>query len=120
MKTLFAILFLTCLIGCSTTRSPGSKTMLSYPERTLADWQREKAVAEARKDIVARTVKIYISGTIVAGAPGVNAEQESLVRSLPNADAGTGCVISDMELRKAQFEYARRYNEYVVHHLSNR
>lgn len=94
--------------------------MLSYPERSLADWQPDKAVAEAQKDLAAGTPKIYISGTIAAYPPGISEEQRSLVASLPNADAGIGCVIQDAALRKAQFEYACCYNEYVVQHLPKR
>ena len=32
----------------------------------------------------------------------------SLAKSPPNAEVGIGCVIEDVELRNAQFEYARR------------
>jgi hypothetical protein len=91
--------------------------MLKYPERTLADWQPEKAVPEAQHDIAAGTMKIYVSGGIVALAPGVSRDFIN-IKNLPSADAGIGCVIEDAELRKAQFEYARRYNEYIVQHLS--
>jgi hypothetical protein len=91
--------------------------MLRYPDRSLADWQPGKAVAEAEHDIAAGTPKIYISGTIAAFMPGISSDQYTVVRPLPKADAGIGCVIEDEELRKAQFEYARRYNEYVVQHL---
>jgi hypothetical protein len=94
--------------------------MLRYPDRTLADWHPDKAVAEAQRDIAAGTAKIYISGTIAAFPPGISPEQHALVRRLPNADAGIGCVIENMEFRKAQFEYARRYNEYVSEHLPSR
>jgi hypothetical protein len=92
--------------------------MLRYPDRTLADWQPDKAVAEAQRDIAGGTPKLYISGTIVAFPPGLNFEQYSTLKTLPTADAGIGCVIEDTELRKAQFEYARRYNEYLVQNLS--
>lgn len=98
--------------------------MLRYPDRTLADWQPDKAVAEAERDIAAGTAKIYISGTIVAFAPGISSseyhrpEAAEILKVLPSADAGIGCVIEDAELRKAQFEYARRYNEYVIQHWS--
>jgi hypothetical protein len=120
MRALIAIVILGCSIGCSTTQSSAGRKMLRYPDRSLADWQPGKAVAEAEHDIAAGTPKVYISGGIVAFAPGISAEQYSIVRTLPNADAGIGCVIEDTELRKAQFEYARRYNEYVVLHLRKR
>jgi hypothetical protein len=117
MKSLLFIIVLSCLVACSTSKSPSGKAMVRYPKRSLADWEPDKAVAEAQKDIAMGTAKIYISGTIAAYAPGISSDQEPLVKSLPNADAGIGCVIQDAELRKAQFEYARRYNAYVVQHL---
>jgi hypothetical protein len=91
--------------------------MLRYPDRSLADWHPDKAVAEAEHDIATGTAKIYISGTIAAFAPGVSSEQYSIVKRLPNADAGIGCDIEDAGLRRAQFEYARRYNEHIVQHF---
>jgi len=94
--------------------------MVRYPDRKLADWQPDKAVAEAQHDLVAGTLKVYICGTRAASAPGISQEQQSIVKSWPNADAGIGCLIEDADLRQAQAEYARRYNEYVVQHLPNR
>ncbi len=97
--------------------------MLRYPDRSIADWHPDKAVAEAERDIAAGTAKIYISGTVVTFAPGIssteyhNPVEFEIRKILPSADAGIGCVIEDMELRTAQFEYARRYNEYVTQHL---
>ena len=120
MRALLAILSLGCLVGCSTTRTSGGRAMLQYPDRSLADWQPDKAVVEAQHDITTGTAKIYISGTIVAGAPGVSSDQYSIVKTLPNADAGIGCVVEDIELRKTQLEYSRRYNEYAVQHFPKR
>jgi hypothetical protein len=100
--------------------------MLRYPNRSLADWQPDKAVAEAEHDLAAGAPKIYISGTMGSFAPGISSEtyqspeKAEILRTLPCADAGMGCVIEDMELREAQFEYARRYNEHVVQHLLKR
>jgi len=107
-------------MGCSTTKFPGGEKMLRYPDRSLADWHPDKAVTEAELDIAAGTPKIYISGTIAAFAPGVGFDQKLIIKRLPNADAGVGCVVKDPELRNAQFEYARRYNQYVLQHLPNR
>lgn len=118
MRMLLAILVLACAVGCSTTKSSGGGRMLRYPDRTLADWQPDKAVVEAGHDIATGTPKIYIGGTIAAFAPRVIPEQYAIIKTLPNADAGIGCLIENAELRKAQFEYARRYNEYVVEHLA--
>jgi hypothetical protein len=120
MRAFLIMLILAGVVGCSTTRSSSSGRMLRYPDRTLADWQPEKAAAEAEHDLAVGTPKIYISGTIAAFAPGVGSDQYPIVRRLPNADAGIGCNIEDADLRKAQFEYARRYNEYIVQHLPNR
>ena len=100
--------------------------MLRYPERSLADWQPDKAVAEAEHDIAAGTAKVYLSGTRLVYAPGISTPEYhspaelQLLKKLPSADAGIGCVIENEELRKAQFEYARCYNEYVIQHLPKR
>ena len=100
--------------------------MLRYPDRTMAEWQPDKAVAEAKRDVAAGTVKIYLSGTLLAHAPGIstveyhNPLEFKLLETLPSADAGLGCVVEDTALREAQYEYARRYNEYIVQHLPKR
>ena len=100
--------------------------MLRCPERSLADWQPDEAIEEAERDLAAGTAKIYINGTIVAFAPGISSaeyhspEESQILKTLPSADAGIGCVVKDAELREAQFEYARRYNEYVIQHLPKR
>lgn len=93
---------------------------MRYPDRTLVDWRSDQAIPEARRDLAAGTAKIYISGTEAPYAPGINSDCFSLVKALPRADAGIGCDVEDAELRTAQVEYARLYNEYVVRHLSKR
>ena len=107
MRALFAILLLGCVVGCSTTQSPGSGKMLRYPDRTLADWQPDKAVAEAERDIAAGTLKIYISGTIAAFAPGISSEQSSLVRVFPKAGLG-GFAHMDQCVRRCAAENKRK------------
>jgi len=94
--------------------------MLRFPDRTLTDWDPDKAIAEAQRDIAEGAPKIYISGTDGAYAPGIGSTHNFILRKLRRADAGIGCTIDDMELRTAQFKYARRYNEYVVQRLSER
>lgn len=120
MRALLAIVILGCFVGCATQQPSVGGNRLRYPDRSLADWQPGKAVTEAEHDIATGTPKIYISGTVATFAPGVSADPDSIVGTLPNADAGIGCVVVDSELRKAQFEYARRYNEYVIQHLPKR
>jgi hypothetical protein len=43
--------------------------------------------------------------------PGVNSDRYSLAKSLHYADVDVGCVIEDVELHNAEFEYARHYND---------
>src|SRR6185295_2373639 len=117
MRTI-TMLVLACLMGCAT--SSKWPKWITYPERSFSDWQPDKAEAEARRDIAAGTPKIYMSGGIAPMEVGLSLKEQGLVEDLPRADAGTGCVASDHELRKAQAEYAYRYNRYVVEHLLRR
>lgn len=118
-KNIFIIL-IGFMTACTTIGAPQSipqQHILQFPERTLADWQPDRAVEEAKKDIRLGKLKIYISGTIAAYSPGVKKENYPLIIDLPRADAGVGCIVEDAELRKVQFEYARKYNEYIVNYL---
>lgn len=92
---------------------------MQYPYN-LDDWQPDKAVAEAEHDISAGTLKIYIGGTIALSPVGISSEHLDLIEGLPTAYADVGCVIEDPELRRAQHEYARRYNGCIIQHLSKR
>jgi len=92
---------------------------LSY-RRTLERWNPEGAVAEAQRDIQQGKIKIYIHGGFAAGPVGVDADQISLIHSLPTEQAGVGCIIRDMHLRQLQGEYAARYNKAIVHYLQLR
>jgi hypothetical protein len=95
-------------------------SMISYPGRTLADWRVENARAEVQRDIAARSLKIYVSGTYASYAPGIDVNDLPLVEHLPRADAGIGCVIDDARFRAAQLEYATEYNRLVVRHLKEK
>ncbi len=120
MNTNIFLLLVGFLAGCVATGVPQEtpqQHMLKFPERTLAEWQPDRAIEEAKKDIQTEKLKIYMSGTIAAYSPGVEKEQYPLIANLPKADAGIGCVIEDSKLREAQFEYAKKYNEYIVNHL---
>jgi hypothetical protein len=90
---------------------------INFPDRTIEDWNPEKAVMEAENDIKSNELKIYYSGTIAATPVGVSQEDYELIKDLPIADGGIGCVISDQELRQAQYAYSMRYNRIVVKHL---
>jgi hypothetical protein len=107
--------------GCSTSwghgMTDGQGTMLQYPSRSLDDWQPARAVEEAKTDIAAGRPKIYIAGTRVPSAVGIDPKYHDLIRPLPQADAGIGCLVRDSALRDAQFEYARQYNECVLQYL---
>jgi hypothetical protein len=118
VKNTVTILVLACLVGCSTTaRWP---KLITYPERSLSDWQADKAEAEALKDVAAGKAKIYLNGGFDPTPVGLSLEEQGFVEDLLRADAGTGCMVTDRELRNAQAEYAYRYNRYVVEHLPNR
>lgn len=121
MNMKLCLILLGFLAGCSTAvvvpQDEPQQHMLQFPERTLAEWQPDRAVGEAKKDIQMGKPKIYLSGTIAAYPPGVKTERYQLLVDLPKADAGIGCVIENSELRKTQFEYATKYNEYIVNHL---
>ena len=92
-------------------------SMLTFPDRTLEQWSVDAAVAEAERDIKNESVKVYLSGTIAAYPPGIPPEEYELIRGLPMADAGMGCLIEDGVLRAAQYAYAEAYNKRVIEHL---
>jgi hypothetical protein len=115
---IITILVAVFLVGCSTS-GKWSK-VIRYPERSPLDWQPDRAEAEAKKDIAAGKAKIYLNGGIAPMEVGLSLKEQGLVEDLPLADAGTGCVVTDQDLRNAQAEYAHRYNRYVVEHLPNR
>lgn len=77
-------------------------------------WNPEDAPQEAAQDIRTGHIKFYWSGSIASMPVGVPIE---LAKRYPKANAGVGCVITDIELRKRQEEYARRYNWAILTYL---
>jgi hypothetical protein len=93
------------LIGCATTNKRPKSYLIRFPERTIKDWSPELAEKEAQKDIQNKTIKIYKCGTYASYLPGVSDKHRDLVKDIPRADAGIGCVfkgIEDRKLRKQQ------------------
>ena len=83
-------------------------------------WDSATAESDARRDLAADTAKIYYSGTIAARPAGVPSSLGYLMKNLPRADAGCGCVVRDMALRKRQQAYAALYNQTVIRELLRR
>ena len=71
-------------------------------------WNPTDAVRDAEKDISAKRVQFYWSGSIAVFPVGVPLE---FAKQYPRADAGVGCVTNDIPLREKQEKYARLYNE---------
>jgi len=117
--SLLILLLLLIVTSGSMYGAPSStnEKTINFPGRSIKGWSLENAVNEARSDINQEKIKIYYSGTIAASPIGVEPQDLMLIRKLPIADAGMGCVIENEELRKAQFEYGKRYNEIIVQHL---
>src|SRR5438876_9061510 len=80
-------------------------------------WNPADAVKEAEQDIRAGNIKFYWAGSIASRPVGVPFE---LAKNYPKANAGVGCVINDIPLRERQEEYARRYNEKMFAHVSQK
>jgi hypothetical protein len=71
-------------------------------------WNPAEAVKDAEKDISAKRVQFYWSGSIAVSPVGVPLD---FAKQYPRADAGVGCVTNDIPLREKQEKYARLYNE---------
>jgi hypothetical protein len=69
------------------------------------------AAKDAEKDINAKHVQSYWSGSIAVFPVGVPIE---FAKRYPRADAGVGCVMNDIPLREKQAKYARLYNEKIM------
>jgi hypothetical protein len=80
-------------------------------------WNPDNAVKEADRDIRTGHIKFYWSGSIASFPVGVPFE---VAKKYPKADAGNGCVTSDIPLRERQQEYARRYNEKMFVYISQK
>lgn len=122
MRYLLIIACVISLFACTFTVSanepPSPKGIeISFPERGIDDWSIGNAIKEANEDITTDKFKIYYSGTRAAYPPGVEQEDMHLIKDLPIASAGIGCIITDPELREAKLNYARKYNEIIINHL---
>ncbi len=80
-------------------------------------WNPDNAVKEAEQDIRLGHIKFYWAGSIAVRPVGVPFE---VAKKYPRADAGVGCVTSDIPLRERQEEYAPRYNEKMFAYVSQK
>jgi len=78
-------------------------------------WNPAEAAKDADKDIAAKHVQFYWSGSIAVFPVGVPIE---FAKQYPRADAGVGCVTNDIPLREKQEKYARTYNEKMYDFVS--
>jgi hypothetical protein len=69
------------------------------------------AAKDAEKDINAKHIQSYWSGSIAVFPVGVPIE---FAKRYPRADAGVDCVTNDIPLREKQEKYARLYNEKIM------
>lgn len=120
-ENILSVIFIFLLTGCSALpMSTASQAhLLEFPERTLQEWEPSHAIEEAKRDIANGNPKIYLSGTLAPYAPGIRVEQYDLIKHLPRADAGAGCIIKNEEVkfRDIQAKYAERYNLYILNYL---
>lgn len=115
---IFIFLILPLIVGCATTKKTLEPNLIQYPDRTIEDWNPSLAEVEAKQNIQNGSIKVYMSGTYAAYFPGISKEYYTLIKNLPKADAGIGCVIEDVKLRKQQLEYAEKYNKIILEHLT--
>lgn len=104
-------------VSPSTSQDKSNGISIIYPNRSIDDWMPENAIVEAESDIQNNRLKVYYSGTYTATPIGISQEDAHLVKELPKADGGIGCVITNPELRKNQSDYAKKYNEIIIKHL---
>ena len=78
-------------------------------------WNPADAAKDAEKDIAAKHVQFYWSGSIAVFPVGVPME---FAKQYPRADAGVGCVTNDIPLREKQEKYAQAYNEKMYEFVS--
>ena len=102
MKGLFALIFV-LLAGLCVAAEP--------------IWNPADAVKEAEKDIRSGHIKFYWAGSVGVRPVGVPIE---VAKKYPRADAGVGCVTSDIPLRERQEEYARRYNAKIYAYITQK
>jgi len=80
-------------------------------------WNPDNAVKEAEQDIRSGHIKSYWAGSVGVRPVGVPFE---VAKKYPRADAGVGCVTSDIPLRERQEKYARRYNEKIYAYITQK
>jgi len=80
-------------------------------------WNPADAVKEAGQDIRLGHIKFYWAGSIASRPAGVPIE---VAKKYPQANAGIGCVTSDIPLRERQEEYARRYNDKIYAYVTQK
>src|SRR5215471_890302 len=80
-------------------------------------WNPADAVKEAEQDIRSGRIKFYWAGSVGVGPVGVPMD---VAKKYPRADAGVGCVTSDIPLRERQEEYARRYNAEIYAYITQK
>jgi hypothetical protein len=80
-------------------------------------WNPADAVKEAEQDIRSGHIKFYWAGSIASRPVGVPFE---VAKNYPKANAGIGCVTTDVPLRERQEEYARRYNQKIYAYINQK
>src|SRR5207253_469436 len=80
-------------------------------------WNPADAVKEAEQDIRSGNIRFCWAGRVGVRPVGVPFE---VAKKYPRADAGVGCVTSDIPLRERQEEYARRYNEKIYAYITQK
>ena len=84
----------------------------------LLPWSVAKAVSDADLAIDRRDLFVYATGGI-ACRPNVAEQDMELARTLPQRYVACGCVVYDSELRTAQVDYARAFNQRILEHLKS-
>jgi len=122
MKKLFIFIILFSLLtGCQSR--DGESTENPIPEtsaETYERWNPDNALGEAEDDIKNETVKIYMHGGFAAYPVGVEPEDYELIENVPRGEAGVGCIVYDMKLRKMQGKYATIYNKKIVEWIKSK
>ena len=98
-------------------RVPGLVIAAAFCIAADPSWNPADAIKEAEQDIRSGHIKFYWSGSIASMPVGVPID---VAKNYPKADAGNGCVISDIPLRERQEEYARRYNEKIYAYIAQK
>ena len=78
-------------------------------------WDPAEAAKDAERDIKAKNIQFYWSGSIAVMPVGVPID---FAKQYPQANAGVGCTVSDIAFREKQEKYARAYNERMYDFVS--